>query len=203
MRIVFEGIWGSTVDYLLEEIIKNQDLPYDRVKVCMPPPPFNGIRGWTYALTENMRLWREYDEHPGEIVLYQHSVWSSYAFARGTVGDTQLDKDEINLFREMTDGIAEVHDLPDLIVYCHTFPEVASKKLEEQGSVCAEITEQSLSNTSFAMVEWLDEMYRKGVKVVELVPPYKEDIEPWYRSSVKTLQKVVNNFGDNDGSTDR
>lgn len=202
MRIVIEGIWGSLVDSLVDKIIKDQAIPYDRVRLSVPPPPFNGIRGWTYALTENMRTWREHEDHEGEVILFQHSVWSSYAFARSIIGDSQLEKDEIDLFREMTEGIAEVHSLPDLIFYCHTFPEAALQRLKDTDSICAQLTEQDLSNTSYSMVEWLDEMRGRGVKVIEFPPPYKADMETWNQYAINTLQKVFNNFGVIDGSTD-
>ena len=203
MRIVIEGIWGSPADYLVEQVITRQDLKYDKVSVCVPSPPFNGIRGWTYALTENMRLWREHQERESEVTLYQHCVWSSYAFARALVGDSQLEQDEIDLFREMTEGISEVHELPNIIVYCHTFPEAANRMLKLKNSVCAQITIDQLTQTSESMIKWLDEMKGQGVNVIELPPPFGEDLESWYRYAIKTIQKVFNNsaLGAEDGTS--
>lgn len=195
MKIVFEGIWGSPVDYLMEEVVKNQELPYDRVKVCIPPPPFNGIRGWTYALTENMRIWREHDDKPEDIIIFQHSVWSSYAFAKALVGDTQLEKDEISLFKEMTDGISEVNNLPNVVVYCHSFPTSAHNNLKERSSVCSQITEEELNKLNIVMVEWLDEMKSKGVQVIELCPPYMDNVESWYRTAIATLKESFQQLG--------
>jgi len=199
---MLEGVWGSTVDHLLEEIIRRQEFNYDKVSVCIPPPPFNGIRGWTYALTENMRLWREHDEQNNKITLYQHGVWSSYAFAKALVGDSQLEQDEIDLFREMTEGIAEVHELPDVIVFCHDFPKASLQRLEERESVLKDLSIEDLQRTSTSLIEWLDVMINKGVKVVEIPPPYKNDIESWTRSALVTLKEVFNNYGVDHASRD-
>ena len=110
------------------------------------------------------------------------------------MGDSQLEQDEIDLFREMTEGVSEALDLPDIIVYCHTFPETANQNLKDQNSVCAQITTSQLTKTSQSMIKWLDEMKGQGVHIIELPPPFGDDLEGWYQYAAKTLQKVFNNL---------
>lgn len=194
MRIVLEGIWGSPLNYLVEQLAERGEVPFDRIKICIPPPPFNGLKGWTYALTENMRIWKEQDDQEDKVYFYEHSVWSSYAFARALTDDSQMSKDELALFEDMTTSLSELHKLPDCIIYCHCFPQEAHKRLVDKEEVCAYIEEDGLRDTSKSMIAWLDEMKAKGVKVFELPPPLNEDsMDNWYRYAIKTLSKVFNN----------
>jgi deoxyadenosine/deoxycytidine kinase len=194
MRIVFEGIWGSTIDYLIKRITEDQEVPFDRVKVSIPPPPFNGLRGWTYALTENMEIWKQQNETEEDIVLYQHSVWSSYAFASALVEESVFANDELSLFKDMCEGLSELNNLPDYIVYCHAFPKTAHQRLKREKSICSTINEHGLMETSKSLIAWLDEMKDKGVKVIEFPPPFSDDeLEQWYDFANNTLKEVFNN----------
>lgn len=185
-HIVLEGIWGSPVERFTLDFIKRDQYQFDCIKVGIGASPFNGLHGWVHALTHNMECWR--DAHG--IALHQRSLWASYHYAKPLAGDDEVSVAEIDLFKNMTDNLLEMNQLPELIVYFHCIPQVAQKNLEDVGSICAEIGEHNLRLVSKSMLEWIEQMSLIGVEVIEIPPPMNESEEAyelWYNSASKRL----------------
>jgi len=192
-RIVLEGIWGSMVEPFTHELIKRNIQSFDTIKVGIGASPFNGLRGWVYSLTENMENWRE----SKGITIHQRSVWASYYYAKALAKDDNLSKAELDLFKDMTLGMAELNPLPDLVIYFHAMPKIAQIRLEQENSVCAEIGEDGLKSVSNSMIEWLDDMTAKGVKVIEIPPPMNDNnIDSWYNYAIKKTLTAIQEIED-------
>lgn len=197
-HIVLEGIWGSTVERFTLDFIKRDQYQFDAIKIGVGASPFNGLHGWVHALTHNMECWRSAQG----ISLHQRSMWASYNYAKPLVGDDEVSIAEIDLFKDMTDNILEMNELPEVIVYFHCFPHVAQKNLEDEGSICAEIGEDNLKRVSESLIEWIEQMSLLGVEVIELPPPMNESEEAyqlWYNFASKKLLAYLERL---DGSQD-
>lgn len=184
-RIILEGIWGSNLEQLVDRLLKEQKIT--SIEYSIPPCPFNGLRGWTYGLTESMATWRK---EKTETAFYMRSVWSAYAYARPFASEDELDQEELALFQDMTSSLSELLKLPDVIVYCHAFSKEAKSNLSKEGSICAEISEEKLTELSNSLVQWLDEMKNLGVKLIEIPPPFS-DFETWYSHVLKELKDYI------------
>ena len=195
-HIVFEGVWGCLLEKFTFEFIKRESFNFDAIKVGIGASPFDGLRSWVFALSENRHNWRD----SSGITLHQRCVWASYYYAKAIVDDDEISQAEIKLFKDMTDSISELHELPDLIMYFHSIPSYAQKSLEDEKSVCAEIGEENLKNVSKSLTEWLDTMANDGVTVIEIPPVTIDDdehFEKWYNSASSKLIKYLESMSDN------
>lgn len=195
-RIVLEGVWGSLLERFTLEFVKRESFKFDTIKVGIGASPFDGLRSWVFALSENMHNWRD----SFGISLHQRCVWASYYYAKAIVESDEISQAEIKLFKDMTESLSELHELPDLIMYFHSIPKYAQKRLENEKSVCAEIGEDNLKNVSKSLIEWLDLMTSNGVTVIEIPPIMVDDdehFEKWYNFAAKQLLTYLENMSDN------
>ncbi len=192
-RIVFEGIWGSNMPKFTNKFITESNFQFDTVKVGVAAPPFNGIKSWTYALTQNMENWRE----SNGITLHERSVWACYDYARALAKTDELAQAEIDLFKDMTLGMEELNPLPDLIVYFHSIPAAAQNNLETEDSVCKVIGEEGLMEVSKALIDWFERMQSMGVKVVEIAPAVN-DFDKWFTYAEPIVLKAIREVTDGD-----
>ena len=186
-RVVVEGVWGSNIDRFVKSLISEGR--FDKAVFTQAPSPFFGIRGWTKSFNEGVNAWRKPQE--SESVLYYRTVWSAYSYAKNFVSNEGLDQEERELFKSMTESVEELLELPSVIIYCHSTPSEAIKNLNEEDSICALLGEEKLKDISMSMIEWLDDMKRKGVTILELPPqaPFM-DYETWYRFAIKEMIRL-------------
>ena len=186
-RVVVEGVWGSNIDRFVKSLISEGR--FDEVAFTQAPSPFFGIRGWTKSFNEGLNTWRK--SYETESILYYRTVWSAYPYAKNFSSNEGLDKDERELFKSMTESVEELLELPDVIIYCHSTPKEAIKNLEQEDSICALLGEEKLKDISISMIEWLDDMKRKGVTILELPPqaPFM-DYDTWYRFAIKEMIRL-------------
>ena len=184
MNIIIEGLWFSPRERFIEEIASNKPENINNVLCCQQILPGDNFKEIIRALTSSASTWRSFATLTDDHTVFEGSPMSLQAYTSALLEDKQ----EHNLFKQITDGLEELNNPPHLIVIMLCDPLDAP---ERHHDLYVDMTLDEIERTQDALIQWSQDMQQKGCQVINIKPPKSElDWDRWYTG----VMSIINTY---------